>query len=105
MRDCRLGVGTGMSDSHWKFRIEGLAKEDGGPAQYLACSPRRIQPLGYAALLKAKPNTKLTIPIVLETPEFPETNIEYVNQNKYCTVSTILESNFTSRAVGLVPGS
>src|SRR5262245_18808311 len=85
------------------FQYRELA-EDGSTTGRTISFAANVQPLGYAELVRAKLNEKVTIPLRWENSTLIDTNIEDLDKGKSYSANAKLESEFTSRAIGLVKG-
>ncbi|MBR0796869.1 hypothetical protein JQ615_15845 [Bradyrhizobium jicamae] len=86
------------------FRMVGADRADGRPNDVITFSGENIRPLGYSELIAAKLHEKLAIPVEVHNSNLLDTNISGLGDDRTYTFSFILESRFTSRAIGLVKG-
>ncbi|MDZ4372203.1 MAG: hypothetical protein U1C74_12365 [Phenylobacterium sp.] len=76
---------------------------DGPPARF-SFESVRPQPLGYDALVAARPSALVDIPIEWRDATVLATNVDDLDTSLPCRVTARLQSPFTSRAIGLVKG-
>src|SRR6266436_1459578 len=86
------------------FQLREFNGDDGRPGKTVTFTGRNIRPLGYSELAEAKLHEKITIPLELPSSQLVDTNIIGLDKEQPYTVNMILESRFTSRAIGLVKG-
>jgi hypothetical protein len=86
-------------------RVQETPQDDERPGQWITFAGTSIRPLGYAELVQANPQKKLTIPLEWDDARLLDTNIEGLDKNiPYSAKAPALESQFTSCAIGLVKG-
>ena len=78
-------------------------QSDGTPGRSISFTLEQLQPLGYEELATARSHEKLRIPLEFDRSSIVETDIELDRAELY-NARMMLESKFTSRAIGLVRG-
>lgn len=86
------------------FVFRELAHEDGSSGRTIAFTDTNVRPLNYQALAAAKLHKKLTIPLEWHNSKIVDTDISDLDKTKNYNLKAVLESEFTSRAIGLVRG-
>lgn len=81
-----------------------LEGPDGGEPRTLSFVNAEIQPLDFATLQRARLDQRLTIPLVCRDGTLVSTTIEGHQPGETINASAILESAYTSEAIGLVKG-
>ncbi|WP_338687783.1 hypothetical protein V5279_22620 [Bradyrhizobium sp. 26S5] len=103
MDDATISISSSTDAGGPLIRIEELPQADGRPARFVTL-PANLRPLGYAELIQARPDKKLTISINWDGTQIIDTNIEGLDKKVLSNANGVLESHFTSRAIGLVKG-
>lgn len=81
-----------------------LEGPDGGEPRTLSFVNAEIQPLDFATLQRARLDQRLTIPLICRGGTLVSTTIEGHEPGETVNASAILESAYTSEAIGLVKG-
>lgn len=81
-----------------------LEGHDGGEPRTLSFVNAEIQPLDFTTLQRARLDQRLTIPLVCRDGTLVSTTIEGHQPGETINASAILESAYTSEAIGLVKG-
>jgi hypothetical protein len=85
-------------------RVEEPPQDDGRPGQSITFAGASLRSLGYAELLQANPEKKLSIPLDWDDARLVDTNMKGLDKSISYSAKATLESEFTSRAIGLVRG-
>ena len=86
------------------FTFTELEGPDGGEPRTLSFVNAQVQPLDFATLQSAKIHKPVTIPLVWRGGTLIDTTIEGRAPGETVNASATLQSEFTSRAIGLVRG-
>ena len=86
------------------FRFTETDGPNGGPGRTISFADVDIQPRNYMELVEASPNLPITIPLDMYNGQILHTNFDGVAPGEMVHIKTILQSRFTSRAIGLVKG-
>ena len=86
------------------FVFKELVRPDGGPGRTIGFTDVDIRPRSYAELASAQLHKSVTIPLDMYNGRIVDTDVEGIDTSKYAHFTTVLESPFTSRAIGLVRG-
>lgn len=86
------------------FVFKELKHPDGGPGRTIGFTDVDIRPRGYAELASARLHKSVTIPLEMYNGKIVDTDVEGIDRSKYAHLTAVLESPFTSRAIGLVRG-
>lgn len=86
------------------FVFRELEGPDGGPGRTIAFTDVDIRPRDYAELAAASSDKPVTITLEMYNGRILHTDLEGVDPGKVAHLTSVLESPFTSRAIGLVRG-
>jgi hypothetical protein len=102
MNDARMSISFSPDTGELIVRVQEPPQEDGRPGKSITFAGASICPLGYAELVQAHPEKKLTISLDWDDAQLVDTNIEGLEKSISYSAKAGLESQFTSRAIGLV---
>lgn len=103
-REIVAGGDRGAGIAERLLVIKELDAGDGKPGRTLGLTEVTFQPLDYATLADARLHEGTLIPIAINSALVVDTDIEGLPIGSRVNVETILDSPFTSRAIGLVGG-
>ncbi len=83
--------------TEWAFREEGTGRE-------VIFTDVELTPLSYDDLVGAKSNKALVIPLEWRNAKIVRSEIPGIEAEQFASVNASLESNFTSKGIGLVRG-
>lgn len=101
--DATISISNPTDTGGPMFRVREPPQADGRPGRSITV-PANVRPLGYVELAQARPDKKLTIPLYWDDTQVVDTNIEGLDKTVLYSAQAVLESQFTSRAIGLVRG-
>ncbi|MGY4570786.1 hypothetical protein [Bradyrhizobium sp. USDA 3256] len=105
MNNAAMSVSFCPDTGELMVRVQESPLDDGQPGRSVTFSGASLRPLGYAELRQANPEKQLAIPMELGGARLLDTNIEGLDRKiNYYAKAAVLESKFTSRAIGLVRG-
>lgn len=105
LKDAAVSISFCPETGELKVRVQETPQDSGRAGKSVTFAGASLQPLGYAELLQANPEKKLSIPIDLDDARLLDTNIDGLDRSiKYTAKAPMFESKFTSRGIGLVKG-